>query len=263
VAFYGSTERKISYFGRPGSALQICDVMVLPKERGILTRRGAMFCTGAAYAEAFLAVEGHTIGYGFPTTRHMLLGNKVGLYAEVAKMVELRWTALHQASPNSLQLRELHLATEPGCVRYAWTRMRASLAGGICVRRDSDYLRYRYRDHPLNEYSLFCVRKRFSPMPAGLIVLRRLGAECELLDVVAPLKNMHSLVEAAKGQAQAWGCTQLYCWISDGYANALRDADAELSELGVSVPTSIWVEKAPIEALVGKWFLMSGDTEFR
>jgi hypothetical protein len=263
VAFYGSTERMISYFGRAGTALQICDVMVLPKERGILTRRGAMFCTGAAFAEAYLGVAEHSIGYGFPTTRHMLLGNKVGLYAEVAKMVELRWGSLDEASPSSLRLSEVDLANEPRCVRYAWRRMRTSLAGGICVRRDGAYLRYRYRDHPLNEYSVFCVRRGLFPMPVGLIVLRRHETECELLDVVGPLKQMHVLVDAAKRQARDWGCAQLYCWISDGYVNALSDDATEQRELGISVPTSIWVEKDPIERLAGKWFLMSGDTEFR
>jgi hypothetical protein len=222
-----------------------------------------MFCTGAAYAEAFLGVADHSIGYGFPTTRHMLLGNKVGLYAEVAKVVELRWQSLDFVAPSSLRLREIDLAGEPGCVRYSWRRMRDSLTGGICVRRDGDYLRYRYRDHPLHEYSVFCVRRRLLPMPIGLIVLRRHGTECELLDVVGHLKQMHHLVEAAKLQARAWGCGQLYCWSSDGYVDALSDDDAERHELGISVPTSIWVENDPINKLAGKWFLMSGDTEFR
>jgi hypothetical protein len=194
----------------------------------------------------------------------MRLGEKVGLYAEVAKMYELRWPASNEDPPaKRLRIQPLDLNFARHHVRRVWRRMRASLDRGICITRDLSYLRYRYLEHPTRTYAIFRVDHPIWRHRSGLMVLRVEDQQCELVDLIAPLNAICTMLRAARCKAHELGCSQLYCWISDGYANRFADASAQMTDLGISVPTSRWVPGPEREDLVGKWFLMSGDTEFR
>ncbi|MGB5834352.1 MAG: GNAT family N-acetyltransferase [Thiohalocapsa sp.] len=263
VAHYGSTKRTISFFGRTGSALQICDVMVDPNERGVMTKKGAMFITTATFLELYLGLERHTVAYGFPNRRHMVLGAKLGLYAEVARMMEVRWPVSSSARRHALHTTPLDLEQEAKSIDRSWNAMRASLQDAVCVIRDRDYIRYRYSQHPLKRYEVLCVRSGLLKSLKGVIVLRKDQADCELLDIVAPLKNISLLISAAKLTASSWGCSSLYCWITESFAQRFVQADGTMNDLGIVVPTSVWVPRPEPQKMAGKWWLMSGDTEFR
>ena len=105
IAHYGGTLRAVSLFGDVGTAIQICDVMVDPHERGVMTRQGAMYITTTTFLEIYLGLLQYDIAYGFPNRRHMQLGERLGLYAEVARMVEIRW---HPTNSNPSPWSRLH-----------------------------------------------------------------------------------------------------------------------------------------------------------
>jgi len=264
VAYYGSTERRLRFFGEAGAGLQICDVMVAPKERGVLTKKGVMFQTAAAYLEAYLGVQGQTLAYGFPTKRHMRLGERLGLYAEVAKMTELRWTGLKLSSEqSSVRVRSANLSENSTWITDAWKQMARSLKGNICVERDLQYMLYRYVQHPTRDYQLYLVSTRLTRRLIGGIVLQTCDDAVELVDVIGPRKQFKRLAAAAKLVAAATPSRTLYCWITDTFAEEFADDNCVSTDLGLSVPTNVWVQGPDPQRLRGKWFLMSGDTEFR
>lgn len=264
VAFYGSTERRIRFFGHAGVALQICDVMVAPKERGILTKKGIMFQTAAAYLEGYLCAQSNTIAYGFPTKRHMRLGEKLGLYAEVARMAELRWTGLRCTADRwSVRLGRLRPGESLNWVIDAWERMAHSLTGSICVERDLEYLLYRYLEHPTRDYLLYRVSTSVTRRLIGGIVLQAHDDGVELVDVIGPRHQFKRLVGAAQSVAAASPTRTLYCWVTDGFVKEFADDNCTVTDLGLSVPTNVWVNGPDPQLMRDKWFLMSGDTEFR
>jgi len=264
VAYYGSTERRLRFFGEAGAGLQICDVMVAPKERGVLTKKGVMFQTAAAYQEAYLGVQRQTLGYGFPTKRHILLGERLGLYAEVAKMTELRWTGLKLSSEqSSVRVRSANLSENSTWITDAWKQMARSLKGNICVERDLQYMLYRYVQHPTRDYQLYLVSTRLTRRLIGGIVLQTCDDAVELVDVIGPRKQFNRLAAAAKLVAAATPSRTLYCWITDTFVEEFADDNCVSTDLGLSVPTNVWVQGPDPQRLRGKWFLMSGDTEFR
>ncbi len=265
VAHYGSTIRSVSYFGEPGEAVQICDVMVDPRERGVMTKKGAMFMTTATYLEAYLGLAGYTIAYGFPNRRHMQLGEKLELYGEVARMVEVRWPISSDrprllTRVNYLDRDDLRRCEE---VDGLWAGMRRDLRDAVVVVRDSDYLKYRYFSHPTIGYDVLCVRSRLSGKALGVMVLRREKDSCELVDVVAPLRRLPCIIDQARRMAGRWGFETLYCWATEHHADRFVCGEGTVNLLDVSVPTSVWLDGQLTAHLINKWWLMSGDTEFR
>ncbi len=266
IAHYGSTLRAVSIFGDVGTAIQICDVMVDPHERGVMTRQGAMYITTTTFLEIYLGLLQYDIAYGFPNRRHMQLGERLGLYAEVARMVEIRWrpktsnpspwTRLHALNADSTNYQ--------GMINKVWNRMAKDLAGNIVIIRDWEYIKYRYFRHPVNSYSVFGVISRWTGQIEGIIVVRQENQACELVDMVAPLTKIPKMIDQACRVAKRWGCESLYCWSTDYNAPWLATQEkGVISPLDISVPASLWPPGRETAHLKDKWWLMSGDTEFR
>jgi len=264
VAHYGSMIRAVSYFGKPGTGLQICDVMVDPRERGVLTKKGAMFLIAVTYLEIYLGLRGNTLAYGFPTRRQMTLAERLGLYAEVAQMVEVRWTA--KPRPRTGVRSNVLVGrgdSERRRVDRLWRRMEEDLRDAIVVVRDWEYIKYRYFDHPQQDYTVICVRHRLSRRSIGIVVLKREADQCELVDIVAPLCSLGRLIEEARSVAAQWGAPSVCCWITRHEAWRFTALEGSVKPLDISVPTNIWVDGPSVQQLSNKWWLMSGDTDFR
>lgn len=262
VGHFGSTQRSVAYLGRQGSALQVCDVMVDPRQRGLLVKQGAMFVSAATFFELYLGVRGHMLAYGFPTRRHMLLGQKLGLYREVAKMVEVRWDS-SEVRRHRVRARQIVPGRWSSCVRRAWSAMSASLRHAVCTVRDPSYVDYRYVRHPIKQYRIICVRTPVMRSVLGILVLRKEEAECELVDLIGPLENIPLLVSEARYQAFLLGCSAIYCWITDCFSSSFLADGGTMSDLGASVAMSVWVPDSLPAPLTDNWWMMSGDTEFR
>lgn len=101
--------RDVMLCGKPDWVFQICDVMVHPKERGVMTRQGPFLLTAAASAQRYL----------WPTwlwlsqrARHGG-GGQDGPYAEVGQMSEVRW--------------------DPSAHRFACTRLQVLVKSGCWI----------------------------------------------------------------------------------------------------------------------------------
>lgn len=261
VAHYGGMYRNILLFGKPDWAFQICDVMVHAKERGVLTRQGPFVLAAASCAEIY-----GPLGYGFPNRRAMLVAEKMGLYAEAGQMAEVRWGP--SASGFRLRTRVRHIdfhdaVNEREPVNQLWTQMANDLRDGVVGERNWDYLEQRYFHHPHHQYEVLLVSARFTGRPLGIAVLRRLEASCELLDVIAPLCNLGLVIDQARRLTGHWGLPYLYCWITKNHLPLFLACEGKEEELDISIPTSCWTADPRSEQMKGKWWLMSGDTDFR
>ncbi len=260
VAHYGGMYRDILLFGEPEWAFQICDVMVHPKERGVMTRQGPFLLTAAIGAEIY-----GPLGFGFPHPRAMEVAQKMGLYAPVGRMVEVRWQAASAARRWSTRLRVLarENAGDHTLVDGVWRQMAADLVTEAVGLRDWAYLERRYLDHPHNHYELIAVLSRWTGRPLGVLVLRRLDDGVELLDVVAPLRVLPELIDQARRLATLWGKPTVFCWITANQVHHFMVQDGVQTDVQVAIPTSVWTQDARAHVFKDKWWLMSGDTDFR
>lgn len=262
VAHYGGVVRALSYFGTAKRGVQIVDVMVAKVARRALTRQGAYFLVGATFPEYYAGYGAPILlGYGFPTQRAMETAERLGLYAEVGKMVEIRWTT--QAGHAFFRSHVRHLrAREKKPLEILWQQMRADFPQAILGVRDWSYIQHRYLAHPQRHYEILLISQRFSTRPLGIVVLQRRQETCHLLDIIAPLSQMPLIIQQMQRTAGNWGLSTLALWITENFATTFTSLQGTLHPLDIRIPHCIWYEGPPLEAIKEKWWLMGGDTDF-
>lgn len=260
IAHYGGMYREVLLRGKPDWVFQICDVMVHPKERGVMTRQGPFLLTAATSAEIY-----GPLGFGFPNSRAMLVAEKMGLYSEVGQMVSVRWEPSEPGYRWRTRARALvrHDPADQARVETLWRSMAHDLREDVVGVRDWQYLENRYYSHPHNQYELLLVTSRWTGRPLGVVVLRRVGDSCELLDVVAPLANIPLLIDQARRVTGLWGLASVYCWITKNQVQHFSGCDGKEEALSISIPTSCWTDDPRADVFKDRWWLMSGDTDFR
>lgn len=270
VAHYGGVFRELRYFGEPKGGVQIVDVMVAAGERGLLTRRGPYFLVGATFPECYAGYGTRILlGFGFPTQRAIRAAELLDLYAEVGKMVEIRWPTLVSHPLLCSRVRHLKPQEDSGdgaLINQLWEQMHPHWRHGILGVRDWHYVQHRYLTHPHKQYELLLVSRRLTGQPLGIAVLYREEAvdSCKLIDVIAPLPHFPVLLKQARRMAGNWGLHTLTTWITENFATALQSAatDGEIHALDIRIPHCIWYEGPPTDEVRGKWWLMAGDTDF-
>lgn len=266
VAHYGGMPRSVRYFGRTVSGIQIGDVMVSVAERGVLTRTGPFFLMATSFLERYVGFgKPFLLAFGFPQERAIRLAERLGLYAEVDQMSEIVWPPLPRTPKWLSRLTPVRMndATAQYEIDRLWQAMTENLSDAIIGERDWAYLRYRYFEHPVNRYEVYAVRQRFTGRYQGVIVLRQIGERCELIDLVAPLKNLPLLVVHARRLAGLGGSSSLHCNITERFAGLLQGADGVRHTQGIRIPTIIWSDGPSPETIKHRWWLMFGDTDFQ
>jgi hypothetical protein len=260
IAHYGGMYRDVMLCGKPDWVFQICDVMVHPKERGVMTRQGPFLLTAATSAEIY-----GPLGFGFPNARAMEVAAKMGLYSEVGQMSEVRWepSAPRFRLRTRLQPVVRDSAASQALVNSLWATMAHDLQSDVVGVRDWAFVEHRYFSHPHNQYEVLAVTSRFTGKPLGVMVLRRMEAMCELVDVITPLENLPLLIDQAGRLTGLWGLPYLYCWITKNHLSRFLATGGQEVALNVSIPTSCWTDDPRADIFKDRWWLMSGDTDFR
>ena len=260
IAHYGGMYREILLCGKPEWAYGGSDVMVHPNERGVMTRQGPFLLTAATTAEIY-----GPVAFGFPTERAMLVAEKMGLYTKAGQMAEVRWEPAVPGFRMRSRVRTLirGRSADHELVDQLWRAMAKDLREGVVGVRDWAHLERRFLDHPHNQYELLVVTSRLTGSPLGVMVLRRLENTCELLDVIAPLANLALIVDQARRMASLWGLAYLYCWITANFAPLFVACAGKEEALNLHIPTSCWTDDPRVNMLKGRWWLTSGDTDFR
>lgn len=263
IAFYGARPRAIHRFGFPATAVQIGDVMVHPDERGTLTRKGAFFHAAASFLERFVGEDkAFPIAFGFPSARVFGLAARLGLYERVGELMRVSWPALQTRPSYSVRLRPLS-QNQGATVDRLWLEMADALQDQVVGVRDWAYLQQRYLDHPTVDYQLYLVSSRLTGSPLGIVVTRILDDAVELLDIIAPPQRVATLIHCLRRLTWNLGKPQAYAWITTQHANLLAGDVGEITPTDIIIPHNRWTPGLPASALLGRWWLMGGDTDFR
>ncbi len=264
VAHYGGLPRSLWLRGERLDAVQICDVMVDPNMRGILTRRGPFMLT----AETFLRDKTgknkpYRLAFGFPSDRAARLGEKLGLYARADTMLEVVWPTAHSVRlPFWFQARPLHRGDD-AIVDALWKEMRQALTEYVLPQKDADFFRHRYLEHPVNTYTPYLVSWRWINRAVGVVVLRDHGPDqgMELMDLLGLPKVLGVLLKAAQGVAGGMGRQRVFGWLTPSILAALPDPATRTEVVNICIDPPALKEMS--RQLHARWWLMSGDTDFR
>lgn len=266
VAHYGGVWREIHYFGQSKLAVQITDVMVLDEERRVLTRSGAFFLTAATFLESYMGYGAKTwLGYGFPNQRAMKIAQHLKLYAPVGKMIELRWQTTTGKPHLRTRIRHLHTRKnnkDTFIINKLWEQMASSLQQALVGVRDWNYVLHRYVLHPHHDYELLLITRRLTGQTLGIAVIYRQEEICHIRDLIGDLAFIPEIIKQVRRMAGHWGMRQVNLWITENFASVFPLAEAEQEDLDIQVPHTIWSQSFPPEDIDGRWWLMSGDTDF-
>jgi hypothetical protein len=260
AAFFGGMPRAMHIAGERVLAVQSGDVMVLPSERGVFSRRGALYQAADTFFRERIGPHGkYRVAFGFPSQRHYSLGLKLGLYGPADRMHELRWTAL--APQRRLLTRTRPLAREGmAAIEPLWAAMVESWKSHWLPQRDAERFTYRYLDHPVIAYRLLLVSSRLNGNALCALALREHADRIEWLDYVGSREHIPLAVQTMRFQGGTSG-KPIMGWFSGAIAPFFAEhASSKPTDVFVPVSAPVFGSLVPPE---GKsLWLMGGDTDF-
>ncbi|SFC17232.1 Acetyltransferase (GNAT) domain-containing protein [Polaromonas sp. OV174] len=261
VAFFGGMPRTIQGPSGTHIVVQNGDVMVLPSERGVFSRRGALYHVAAAFFSQLVGPSlGYEFAFGFPSGRHFQLGIKLGLYAPAGRMTALTWPALlpsqqRWSTTATLDKKNLHL------LQPLWRDMRTSWPQYFMPVRDAARWNSRFASHPVHHYELLVIRRRWTGRPLCAIALREHAGHVEWLDYVGSSKATGLAVNAARRFAGERNKKPVMGLFSEGIAPYFAIDAASCMPSDIYIP----VNARPVEEgrpYIGQLWLTGGDTDF-
>lgn len=259
VAHYGGVARDIRYFGRACSAVQICDVMVLPGQRGFFSRSGLFFKTAASMLEQYAGYGApYLLGFGFPNLKAMHVAERLGLYEKSDELLAISNPVAEAVT--GWQVSEFSAAE--GIAAYAdslWQQMEVDFSDAIIGLRDAAYLNYRFVQRPGLDYRCVVVHHHGNAVALG--VLREHGEQYLLMDIVGAAE----VLSAAFSQICVFGRSvgrPVVMWVTGGQAHRLQSPDLLTESTGIQIPCNRWSRGPETALLQGAWWLTAGDMDF-
>lgn len=168
VVFYGGIPFASSCRGRQIVMIHLSDIMSHPAYRG----SGLFIHTANAYFDAFGSVDDICIMYGFPGKFHFDIGAKYLQYSPLgggaAFFKAESKTVKHFKNMISGTIA-LFPSSDP-CFDYIWKNL--STIYPLSVVRDSAYISWRYINHPVKKYEVWCYKGLFHKQWQAFVVLQ-------------------------------------------------------------------------------------------
>ena len=267
VAFYGGIGADIVCDGRAARAVQICDVMVLPSVRNHVRGQSPFFLATKTFIERYIGYNRiYLLGYGFPNDRHLLLAQRLGLYGSVGGMCELTLTpTARRLGDRLLFIEPLTLDNFDRCAPLLdslWQRMQASMPEAILVRKQAEWLKRRYLQHPEHQYCCWLWRHRLTGKPFALAVVKLESHRALVMDVVATAADFAKAVRLTAIRTAREQSTPIVFWLSAAWQQRFGLDALPAQQLPISTPTNIWREGPAPAELQDRWCLTAGDSDF-
>jgi len=255
VAHYGGMPQRMVYRGREILGMAIGDVMVHPSFRGT-----KLFKKVAELLPIVSAQDGFILGYGFPNERAMKLPEKLGIYEKVEDVWESAKEPQFKNDHVRLMYKMFPLSYDDSRIDTLWESLKNDIK--ISIIRDREYLKWRYKNHPLFTYELWGIKKRWQQKLTGLVVLRRDGENLLLIDFLCPLQSLSAVFQKTENYAFVSGFKNLKLWHPEYLNPKLNAKGFYVSKTATCIPRTThpaWLKKDEIK---GKFFYTMGDTDF-
>ncbi len=266
VAYYGGLPRTLWIDGKKQSGVQICDVMVAPEERGILSRRGAFMQTTIAFLKASIGVDKtYQFAFGFPSGRHAKLGEKTGFYTPTDSLLETEWPVT-KFMMTRFNFRMAELKHDDGdIINTQWQAMQQSLTDHMLPQKNTEFFKWRYLEHPTQEYIARIVSSRWHNKILGIFVLRDHGPDqgVELIDLLSAPANLNKLFQSAQNLTASMTRKRLFGWLTPAVLSWLPSSSTSNKVTDIYLYDGTPDTNKLAKRLQSKVWLIGGDTDFR
>jgi len=262
IGFIGALPRETFFCGKSVKAIQVCDVMVHPNFRHLQPKYGVFQDMATRFLNTQIGFNApYQLGYGFPSNRAFRLAERLNLYAPVDYMVRLDW--FRQITPNGYFFRSREITqNDANMVDKLGEAMHESFNDSIIGKRDWDYLRSRYLTHPTNRYLCLRIASYLTGRNQGIVILRKHpNGFLEWVDLIAPKQKITNLIHSVLRFARRAQCPHIYLWVTDSHRKLFDICDPKVTSLDIVIPAYNSENSIPIKDIIGRWFLMSGDSD--
>jgi hypothetical protein len=265
IAHCGGIPRAFSLADGDAILLQIGDVMVAPRWRGIFKRENPFTLVSGAMYEGMLGRgRPYPIGFGFPNARHMRLAVKTGLAHHVGDITELSWqSAASTATLGNFWRLEIVDAPTVAMVEGAWSAMcQDPVSQGLALGvRDWNHVRWRYLDNPGRRYRFAAVRRPWRRQLTGLLVFTE-NDGLSWLDWIGSPGRILLAAQAACVTSLTLGFDSVRAWCSPMITAALAESSPISRQAVAAIGVPVRSDHGPVEPSQFPWWLMGGDTDF-
>lgn len=268
IAFFGGMPRFFTWQGQSFCAVQNGDVMVRTQERGVFSRKGALYQVANDFFSSHLGEnKEYAFAFGFPNARHFQLGLKLGLYGKAAHMQLMRWSPQAALWLRNWTVKEICAPGPFAALDLLWQQMQASWSEHFVPVRTAKHWDWRYRQRPSVDYKLLLVSQRLTGRPLAALAVRLYDKHCDWLDYLGPRESLREAIAAVRAFAHQHQ-RPVQALISDAVAqefSAAQSQGLELAPSGIFVPTNAIDTAGVVEPSmpwVGRLWLMGGDSDF-
>ena len=256
VGHNGGLPERIMYAGRETIAVQSCDTMIRREFRGFWLMKKLMTRYGQDVVE-----KGFVSCHGFPTERTFLLP------AERLRIIE-RCTDVYDAAKETtfssgflrFSYRLAPLTFDDARINGLWKNFLS--AHRIVIVRDSDYLKWRYVEHPLFTYRFWGLTKRWGRELLGLAVTKDDGPQrMSAVDLVFRPGMLRPLLRKIENLAYSSGKHELVLWLPERYHCDLRDSGFALTR-SCALARLVRPELIGKEELASDFYFTMGDADY-
>jgi len=269
IAHCAGISRELQLQGIPCSGLQICDVMVHPQWRGILTRRGPFFWVSRTFYDQYIGKDRpFSIGYGFPSDRHLQLANKLDLLSDAGTIWELTWEqnpAQLTKHPWYWKAQELEEGSALWSTHLssAWELMRTHSDSIHLGNRSLREIDWRYRQHPSHRHHYTALKRPWSKSVRGIAIWRYTDTHTVLwLDWIGLPEDLARAQRMLAHHVLRGQVNRLQTWASQLIRLALKHTPrySENPVARIGIPNTSCIDLKTLEHQ--PWWWMAGDTDF-
>lgn len=266
VVHCGLHYRQALVGGRRQRIAQLVDLMASPQAHGGISRTQSPFFMLIKPLLASLVTPDNpgAWAFGFPSDRAMRLGERLGLFKTIDQVYELLFTPVcPDSGSNRIIQLERFTSDSESCLQKLWRQMASDLTGNIAGIRDPEYLSNRYLKHPEKQYEVYLLKSRWLRRCLGCFVVLRDGNVAELMDIVAPLHQVGTVVKSAREWLHTNKLQKLRLWLASGHVDLLKGKAESVTALQFRIMANPFSPATELEQLDHRWWLTSGDTDYR
>lgn len=266
LAHYGGVGTDIKLEGKDSTAMQITDLMVDPDARHGVRSRSPFYLSGKKFLECTVGFENdYLLSYGFPSDRAMGLSEQLGFFTPVGRMLEVNWQVSSFSTPffeKTVFINKANFTEYADMINFLWDKFQKLFSENIVCKKDAEFFKWRYIEHPSKEYRLHMVLNRISGSPIGLLVYRIEKERVFLMDLLGSSLKFDKLIRHALAITKREKRSVLATWCSDTFKNEFSESGAKLLELPILIPACTATTGPAPETQKNKWWFMPGDTDY-
>lgn len=252
IGHFGAIAVPFWFQGQHTVGYQAVDQMIAEEYRSGLRKNGLYHELGSFYWKGIQAFK-----YGFLNANHMRLGKIIGFFEDC---ISVREYTKQTAKKNLITIRAEQLAWDNYDIDHLWNAAYKDI--GWAVIRDRTFLKWRFKENPFYRTQLYAVKKRFSKMCVGWMVVKDMGESLYVMDMAFYDGYFEALLDAAVSLAYSHDKKTIYLWLPERYDKRLISRGFVSRERGTYIPNIIINKMCDAREMSSRFYFTMADTDF-